>query len=67
MAEEKGNQSRDLRIPQPPNDGWLSCRLGYPLLYVTEAQVTKGETQTYPKRIDLQLIARSNQNKEYIR
>ena len=44
MAEGTSNQSRDLLTPQPQNDGWLSHQLGYPLLYATEAQVTKGET-----------------------
>ena len=53
MEEGIGNQSRDLRTPQPPKDGWLSHRLGYPSLYSTESQVTKGETQTYPRRKDL--------------
>jgi len=29
--------------------------LRYPSLYATKAQVTKGETQTYPKRKELKL------------
>ena len=60
MAEGTSNQSHDLRIPQPPNDGWLSRRLRYPLLYATKDQVTKGETQTYPTRKDLKQITRSD-------
>ena len=66
MPEGTSSQSRDLRTPQPPKDGWLSHRLGYPLLYATEAQVTKGETQDYPERKDLKKITKSNPNREYV-
>ena len=41
--------------PNPQIMEWLSRWLRYPLLYATKAQVTKGETQTYPRRKDLKL------------
>ena len=41
--------------PNPQILERLSRQLRYPSLYATKAQVTKRETQTYPRRTDLKL------------
>ena len=67
MAEGTCNQSATYENLNPQKmDG---CHVGYGFLHFMplNARVTKGETQSYPERTDLQPITRSSPKSEYVR